>query len=493
MAARNILAGGISSFFILLYMVVVLNVGYVYIDQFARQEVIMAFIVAMALPVLAMIPSRRLGKAQFYLELVVLLYTYGMAMLAIQKPVLLFIALVPFIINLLLFQSRFLTTGRQKYKAVTFVALLVFMYFVSSVIKVEIPGVRGYEFAIALYDDNISPQGIQFIMTGAITLFTKLFVIDLSVGDFLLFITISAILTENYSMIFTYLKSRNKGMVNTTLSGAVTALSCQCESLAAAFPTVIVLLLSVIIVPLMVETVGSIILTSFLLSRLYLRGRGWGFVHRVEEWSRGNGFLKVMILPYLVVPLFETFGIFLGFLNIFMFFAGINFLMFFTGISIPVVIKRVVGFRGFSSRLPLIGLTALSAFLMYVWFLPSLTLVAYTSPAYFAVMNLSAVASGFLSGVAYASTRSHENRRLLLEFITMMESMFAIIVFYISVVGRYTIWPEFGLLQATEFAIAMFGVTLPFMWMSTHMTLSDYAVDDTPTKVRSGRNDAVKA
>ncbi len=493
MNARNLVASGIASFFILMYMIVVLNVGYVYIDKFARPELISSFIVAMALPILSMVPSRKFEKTQFYMGLIVLLYTYAMAMLAIQQPDLLFIAIVPFIIYALLFQSRFLRTRNQKYKAATFIALLVFMYFVSSVIKVEIPGVRGYDFAIALYTDNVSPQGIQFIMVGAITLFTKLFVVDLSIGDFVLFTVISAILTENYSMIFSYLRNRNKGMVNTTVSGAVTALSCQCESLAAAFPTVIVLLLSVIIVPLMAETVGSIVLTSFLLSRFYMRGRSWGFVHKVEEWTKGTGFLKAMVLPYIAVPLFEMVGIFLGFLSVFLFFAGINFLMFFTGLSIPIVLKRVVGYRGVRSAPALIGLIVLSVILMYAWFMPSLTMLAYTTPSYFAVMNISAVASGLLSGISYMSTGNRENRRLLLEFITMMESMFAIVVFYISVVGRYTIWPEFGLLQATEFAIAMFGVTLPFMWMSTHMTLSDYAAEEPQIKVPRGKEGAMRA
>ena len=200
-----------------------------------------------------------------------------------------------------------------------------------------------------------------------------------------------------------------------------------------------------------------------------------------------------MVLPYIAGPMFEMAGIFLGFLSVFHFFAGITVLMFFTGLSIPIVLKRVVGFRGVRSTPALIGLIVLSVILMYVWFVPSLTLLAYKTPSYFAVMNISAVGSGLLSGISYASTRNRENRRLLLEFITMMESMFAIVVFYISVVGRYTIWPEFGLLQATEFAIAMFGVTLPFMWMSTHMTLSDYAAEEPQVKVPRGKEGALRA
>lgn len=493
MSSRNILVSGISSFFILLYLIVILNVGYVYIDHFARTYIISSFIVAMALPVLAMIDSKRFHKVQFYLDLVVILYLYVMAMLAIESPDLLFIAAIPLIINLLLFQSKFIRTRNDKYRAVTFTALMIFMYFVSSVIKIDIPAVRGFDFAIALYTNNISPQGIQFIMIGAMTVFTKIFVVDLSLGDFFLFVTISAILTENYSMIFTYLKNRNKGMVNTTVSGAVTALSCQCESLAAAFPTVIVLLLSVIIVPLMVETVGSIVLTSILLSRFYLKGREWMFVHRVERWASGNGFLKLVILPFFAVPVFEITGIFLGFKNVFLFFAGINFLMFITGIFIPLVIHRLVPFRTMDRAYYLVGALAAAVVTMYIWFIPSFTLIAYESASYFGLMNISAVISGLITGFAYVSARGRGNRRLLLEFISMMTSMFGIIVFYISVVGRYVIWPEFGLLQATEFAIAVFGVTLPFMWLSTHMTLSDYASEEKSAPMGGKRESAAKA
>lgn len=493
MSARNILVSGISSFFILLYMIVILNVGYVYIDHFARTYLITSFIVAMALPILTMIDSRRFHKVQFYLDLVVLLYLYAMAMLAIESPDLLFIAVVPLIINILLFQSKFVKTRNDKYKAVTFVALMIFMYFVSSVIKIDIPAVRGFDFAIALYTNNVSPQGIQFIMLGAMTVFTKLFVLDLSLGDFFLFVTISAILTENYSMIFTYLRNKNKGMVNTTISGAVTALSCQCESLAAAFPTVIVLLLSVIIVPLMVETIGSIVLTSFLLSRFYLRGREWNFVHRVERWASGNGFLKLVILPFFAVPMFEIVGIFLGFKSVFLFFAGINFLMFIAGIFIPLVIHRLVPFRTFSGVYSLVGALAAAVVIMYIWFIPSFTLLAYENASYFGLMNVSAVVSGLITGLAYVSARGKSNRRLLLEFISMMTSMFGIVVFYISVVGRHVIWPEFGLLQETEFAIAVFGVTLPFMWLSTHMTLSDYASEDDPVALNRKRESGAKA
>lgn len=493
MSARNIVVSGISSFFVLLYMIVILNVGYVYIDHFARPYLITAFIVAMALPIITMVDTRKFHRVQFYLGLVVLLYLYVMTMLAIGSPDLLFIIIIPLIINLYLFQSKFIKTKQDRYRAITFVLLMIFMYFVSSVVKVEVPGVKGYEFAVALYTDNISPQGIQFIMLGALTVFSKLFILDVSAGDFILFVTISAILTENYSMIFTYLKNKNKGMVNTTLSGAVTALSCQCESLAAAFPTVIVLLLSVIIVPLMVETVGSIILTSFLLSRFYMRGREWKFVHTIESWSSGNGFLKLLIPSLFIVPAFEVIGIYLGFKSVFMFFAGINFLMFLVGIFVPLFIHRLASFKPFSRNSSLVALLLSAVFIMYIWYIPPLTLHAYTSASYFGLMNISAVAAGVLTGIAYISTGSKENRRLMLEFINMMGSMFAIIIFYISVVGRTTIWPEFGLLQATEFAIAMFGVTLPFMWLSTHMTLSEYATQEDRPRLAGKRKTGAKA
>lgn len=493
MSARNILVSGISSFFILLYMIVILNVGYVYVDHFARTELIASFVVAMALPIIVMIDTRKYHKVQFYLGLLILLYLYVMAMLAIDSPDLLFIAVLPLVINLLLFQSKFLKTRGDKYRAVTFVALMVFMYFVSSVIKIDVPAVRGFDFAVALYTNNINPAGIQFIMIGALTIFSKIFVLDLSLGDLALFVTISAILTENYSMIFSYLRNKNKGMVNTTVSGAVTALSCQCESLAAAFPTVIVLLLSVIIVPLMVETVGSIVLTSILLSKLYMKGKEWNFVRRVERWSSGNAFIMILILPFFAVPSFEIIGIYLGLKNVFLFFAGINFLMFVTGLFIPLVIHRLVHFRAFRSNYAITFSIIASVIIMYVWFIPSLTYQAYSSASYFGMMNISAVAAGLITGLAYSSARDKGTRRLLLEFIAMMNSMFGIVVFYISVVGTYVIWPEFGLLQATEFAIAMFGVTLPFMWLSTHMTLSEYASEESPSDALRERGSGAKA
>ncbi len=486
MTARNMLGAGISSFFILLYMIIILNVGYVYVDRFATTDLIISFIIAMALPVFASIDTKRLHKLQFYTLLVVLLYTYVMAMLAINKPTLLFIAIIPFVINLLIFQSKYLKSNNEKYKALTFVSIMIFMYLVSGVLKIVIPGVKGYDFAIALYSDNITPSGIQAIMIGAMTFFSHVVVFSLSPGDFLLLVSISAILTENYSMIYTYLKNRGKGMVSTTVSGTVTALSCQCESLAAAFPTVIALLLSTIIVPLMIETVGSIILTFFLVSKLYMKGREWNFAWKVERWSSGNGIMMLLAIPIILVPLLETFGVYLGWLNIFLFFAGINFLMFLTGVAVPVLLNKAVKFRGFTGLPAIIALLALSTVIMYIWFVPSMIALAHSSPSYFAIMNISAIVSGILSGTAYVSTRAKENRRLLLEFISMMTSMYAIIVFYASVVGRMDLYPIFSQLQITEFSIAMFGATLPFMWLSTHLTLSSYITEE-PPKVKKGQ------
>lgn len=463
-------------------MIIILNVGYVYVDQFARPEIITGFIVAMALPILASIDTKRFHQVQFYLLLVVLLYTYVMAMLAINRPALLFLAVIPFVTNLLIFQSKYLKNNMEKSKAITFVAILVFMYLVSGVLKIVIPGVKGYDFAIALYSDNITPSGIQAIMIGALTVFSHVAIFSLSPGDFLLLVSVSAILTENYSMIYTYLKNRGKGMVSTTVSGTVTALSCQCESLAAAFPTVIALLLSTIIVPLMVETVGSIVLTFYIVSRLYMRGRKWRFAMKVDRWAKGDGVPMLLALPIVIVPVIETIGVYLGLLNVFLFFAGINFLMFLTGIAIPVILGRSIKFRGLSGISSIIGLLAASAVVMYIWFIPSMISFAHSSPEVFALMNLSAVISGLLSGIAYVSTKQKENRRLLLEFISMMTSMYAIVIFYATVVGTINVYPGFGMLQVTEFSIAMFGATLPFMWVSTHLTLSSYAPDLPPRK-----------
>jgi hypothetical protein len=192
-------------------------------------------------------------------------------------------------------------------------------------------------------------------------------------------------------------------------------------------------------------------------------------------WPR-SGSVKVLlggIIILLGIPVAETIGIAFGLQKVLYFFSWINIGMFVEGIFLVIILNFIIKINTtkYSSLFKYMGIPA-SIILMFIWYIPYFTEAAYTSPVTFAVMSITSIASGLVTGLTYYSLKSG-NRKLFYEFVAMMFSMFSIIIFYISIVAGITIWVEFGLEQQVIFSLVTWAVSLPFMWFGTNITFSD--------------------
>ena len=361
---------------------------------------------------------------------------------------------------------------RDYKKLVTFLVVFSVIYALADLIRTgNVPAYVGISFT-SIYDD-IQPIGTPFLFYQGIVIYDRLLLITISGPTFFLFSVLSALLTENYFLIFSFAGREKRNLISSTASGVVSALSCQCESLTIFFPTVVAFLLTFAIIPLIVESIIFVLLTNILLNYYFNRGKQNRTLEKM--WPKA-GSVKILmggIIILLGIPLAETLGIAFDLQRLLYFFSWINIGMFVEGTFLVIILNFIfkVNTTKYSSIFKFIGIPA-SIILMFIWYIPYFTRSAYTSPVIFAVMSITSIVAGIITGLTYYSLR-YGNRKLFYEFVAMMFSMFSIIVFYISIVAGITIWVEFGLEQQVIFSIVTWAVSLPFMWFGTNITFSD--------------------
>jgi|GEM_PF-1586582 len=396
-----------------------------------------------------------------FLVMITFFYTY-----IIVLPVISLMSLLAIVKN-----SKEYSTRDYK-KLFTFLAIFSVIYTLADLIRTgNVPAYVGITFT-SIYDD-IQPIGTPFLFYRGIVIYDRLLLITISGATFSLFLVLSALLTENYFLIFSFSGREKRNIISSTASGVVSALSCQCESLTIFFPTVVAFLLTFAIIPLIVESIFFVLLTNILLNYYFNRGKQNRILERM--WPR-SGSVKVLlggIIILLGIPVAETIGIAFGLQKVLYFFSWINIGMFVEGIFLVIILNFIIKINTtkYSSLFKYMGIPA-SIILMFIWYIPYFTEAAYTSPVTFAVMSITSIASGLVTGLTYYSLKSG-NRKLFYEFVAMMFSMFSIIIFYISIVAGITIWVEFGLEQQVIFSLVTWAVSLPFMWFGTNITFSD--------------------
>jgi hypothetical protein len=363
-------------------------------------------------------------------------------------------------------------SNRDYKKLAAFLVIFSVIYALADLIRIgNVPAYVGISFT-SIYDD-IQPIGTPFLFYQGIVIYDRLLLVSLSGPTFFLFSVLSTLLTENYFLIFSFAGREKRNLISSTASGVVSALSCQCESLTIFFPTVVAFLLTFAIIPLIVESIIFVLLTNILLNYYFNRGKQNSILEKM--WPKA-GSVKVLlggIIILLGIPVAETLGIAFDLQRVLYFFSWINIGMFVEGIFLVIILNFIfkINTTKHSFLFKFIGIPA-SIILMFIWYIPYFTQSAYTSPVIFAVMGITSIAAGIITGLTYYSLR-YWNRKLFYEFVAMMFSMFSIIVFYISIVAGITIWVEFGLEQQVVFSIVTWAVSLPFMWFGTNITFSD--------------------
>lgn len=469
---RNIAEALLSSTSLTFLFFFGLHEHIIFYDSNITIQALLIFCLIALMPLLSVLSSFIKKSFGLYLTSLTVIIIVGLFASLIASPLLLPFSVISLVMVLRIFSRNYASTKSDLYKAAVFSTVFVVMFMLSGIVRFS-PGVSGFSLSLASIYDDINPIGVPFFFSGGVILFTRYFVVTLSIASFILYTFLSSLLTENYALIFSYLKGKKNAMLGSTITGAITALSCQCESLAAAFPTVIVLLISQAIIPLIAESVLFVLLTNVLLLTFYFKGKHVAFVDRL--WNLGNNKLYTLLMAFTIVftPVFEMFGIYLSWQKNLSFFAGVNILMFVNGFFLSGLFAKVFPRINVGRLFTKLSLIVLSSLLMYIWYVPYFTFYAYTNSLIFESMSISAVVSGVLAEMTLRSL-DVEGKKLYAEFLAMMFSMLAIIIFYLSVVTSTIIYPEFGLLQQVTFGLVLWGISLPVMWLSTNVTLNSY-------------------
>lgn len=446
-----------------------IRLGLIYIDSILDKQIFIPPVVVGAMTLLSVF-LEKYREAQIYI-IGILLTIYGLFFVATIP----YSSLLPFsaisLGSLAMYFSR--TVGfntRTSSKLVAFIGIIIAMFALGSSLRI-VSGPPSYAMAFGSIYDDVATGGVPLMFTDGIVFYSRIFTLSVSIPIVILFTSLSAVLTENYYLIIKLMSSRGSFSVRKSLSSAVTVLSCQCEGITAYFPSTIATILFIAIIPLISESVVFLLLTDLLLVLFYIKGKRVKLLDSIWRVTESKGFVLIMALSLILVPVFTIFVVYMDLQANLIVFSSVNILMFLYGIFVIYLVNRVMPVKRKLSRVMTYSFAVISSVGMLVWYIPQVTYATVFSPAVFSVMSGVSVLSGILSGYIF---KAHgENAKMLyFEYITMMFSMLAIVIFYISAIGLTVIWPEFGMAQQLQFSLLLWGFTLPVMWLSTNISLN---------------------
>ncbi len=329
------------------------------------------------------------------------------------------------------------------------------------------------EFSLAfgsIYDDE-NPLGVPFLFYNGIVIYSRFLVVTVSVPIILMFTGLAAVLTENYHLIVGYTSARRITGIGRNFNSALTVLSCQCEGITASFPSIVATVLLSAVIPLISLSIILVLMTNILLSRYFVRGERVRTLERI--WAiPSRGYFTAIVAVFLPLEiLFIVMSVYLGYFRNLTVFSAINISMFVYGILFYHAIARILGFRiNIPAHVEYIIIAA-STLLMFIWYVPALTTDSVTVVSYFIIMGFTSLIAGAISGLLFQNV-SARHRLLYFQYLTMMISTLAIVVFYISVIALHVIWPYFGMAEQIEFSLVIWGISLPFVWLGTNISLN---------------------
>ncbi len=348
------------------------------------------------------------------------------------------------------------------------VVVFYFMILVSGIMRVGAAGLPNTILFFSIYDD-ILPVGVPLLFSGGIVIQAQFFVYTFSFATMIIYSVISVLIAVNYVLIYRTYTGRD-AQISSILSGAAVILGCQCEGITGILPSFAALLVSVIVLPLLIESVLLVLLTAFTLYSIR-RGRRLSFFLPRGYIHEDRRLFSLAAVILLAIPVFETVGIYLGYLDQEAFFFGVNFLMFAEGFLLVLIAVRSLHldlrYRG--TLIPLL----LLSILMFVWYLPELVSLASSHASYYILMNICAVISGSIAAWLF-SVKREKSRVLLLEYISMMFSMTGIAILYATAYS-ILVWREFTFASQTTFSILTVVISLPIMWYITNRSLVENA------------------
>lgn len=366
--------------------------------------------------------------------------------------------------------------GSTRYRFLLSVVFVSSMIVFSSLLRI-VPGnldVRNLSLLVGSILDDVSPAGVPLLFGGGIVIYGSISLITISLQYLAIIALLGGLVPENFYLIWRILSNgsspggiRSLGRTPQQLltTGGV-ILSCQCEGIVAAAPAIASLLVGLLILPLISEATLLILLSNVLFS-LALR-KGADFIGKIRNAIGGSSTITGVVLLVLLIPTSIT-GAALGWETSIYYFFGLNSLMFLAGsmVGYASLRKSEIRIRGFLSILFVLFLSML---MMFAWFIPSVSLLAYNSYLIYSGMEVFSILAGILAALAFHSTNS-KGKLLILETIAMMFPVVSLVVMTYSVVSIVPIWSEFSPDSQLPFAIILLMLSLPVLWLTTILSV----------------------
>ncbi len=455
------------------------------IDTDVTLPVFLAVIVVIFLEVLW--PSLKNKTLGMYTKMFVTLFYLLVTFFAFPTINLFLLFLSATLVSFYAFFSAFGLRGPSSKKFLASSIIFIIMMVLATIIRINfVP--ENFGILVGSVYDDVLPGGVTFMFQGGLVVFSKYFVVTISPQTVLLFSLLSALLVENYVMIFQFVGRHAKSVLGGHLTQAVSVVSCQCESLVAAFPAIVTLLLSFLAIPLIVESVILAGITNYLLRKRFLPNRGSSFLSSLWPMKRQAFFIVLGTIFIFAITIAELIGVFYNLQSTLYFYGSINFLMLIGGTFFSILLLQVFSVKSREWNFGTISLLAAGTVSMFIWFIPALVVKAVAYPGVFVLMSLTSFASGILFGVAYILSNT-AFRKVIIEYIPMMFTLFAMVIFFYSIVTSYTVWPIFGLIQQFFFSLSIWIIFLPVMWFSTITVLNTYVFGrkvDTEPRISRG-------
>lgn len=446
------------------------GIGIIVVDSNILPELYLIFVIVL-LAIIGSILTRTEKYGVFLSTLLIFFYGF-LLMLSIPYYRISLLFLLPYVIEARNFSMKY---GFRSSSGIWFMALtvsLAAMLLIFDLVRFFPATQNIVGMLAASISDDITPGGTPLLFLGGMVFFSRFFVFSISLQALLMFAALSFLLVENYFLIVRFFRVNSKSVIGGQVSGTLTVLSCQCESLAAAFPTIVALVLTAVMLPLILECLVLIFLTNYLLGTRFMRGRKSKFIGRLYP-VRNKVKLVVPVAALIVaLPILETIGVYFNWQSSLYFYGSINFLMLIAGIFVPILLSLSKVLKvSFSTQLWPALLVAISTVAMIIWFYSSLTQFTIANGSAFALMSIVSFAGGAIGGISYVGI-GEEGKRLFLEYLAMMFTMFTIVIFYVSILAVFSIWPSFSLTEQAIFSIGVCITTLPFMWVATNIALN---------------------
>ena len=344
--------------------------------------------------------------------------------------------------------------------------IFLFMIIVSSLLRMDY-GLPDKLLYFSIYDD-VLPGGVPALFYHGVVVQAPYFVFTYSVITMAIYPLISVILVANYLLIYRIYRNSSTRF-SSLFSGAATILGCQCEGVTGVLPSIVALTISILVIPLLIE---SVLLVSLTLTTLWLLGKGKAMpILSLSARVKGNIIpLLAGSIALLAIPVAFSIGVSYGYFRNETFFFGMNFLVFLEGFIMILLVDRFHHFK--ISGNPLMP-AFISFILLLIWLFPYMVSIAESYAIYYVLMNSSALVAGFLASFSFIAFRK-ERKTVFLEFESMMFSMIGIIALYSSAFN-ISIWPSFGLGEQFIFSLLLVIVSLPIMWYITNKSLAENA------------------